>query len=534
MISTEALVTSPAGFGIATASPAQRAICRILDGQPLAELAQHPDVLQLVGGAEAAAMLPSESGEAPTECCVLAAVRSLKTIMACAAALRMSQTVDVSRLGPGEIPRVSIVSLQLDVSAVPQRILTETVRASSTLKRLLIEATADLLVLRHPSGVPIEIANVAGAKAGSGLVARWSAGVIFDEAPRMNGASDGVVNLDDARSAVLGRLLPGAQALYIGSPWAPYGPVYDLVQEHWGKPTRNVVVLRGTGPMLNPSWWTPERCAKLEAQDRAAYTTDVLGEFADPESGLLNPIAVRQCTREKPLELEPKQFAHYAAAVDLSGGGAGNASTLVIVERVAGQGSEQGPRFRVALAREWRGMRPEEYLKEMAAECRRYGVHRATADQFAGAANSDLARRYGLRLEVVPTTASSKVQDFTDLATHVHAGAIELSPEPTLQRDLLSVKRRTTQQGVAIVLPRTSDGRHCDYAPALASAIRGVTTAFCGPLKGEAVSSSATRLVDERNHLDWARQRCRDADAREWAKVMPGLRVRVGKPKVWE
>jgi hypothetical protein len=42
-----------------------------------------------------------------------------------------------------------------------------------------------------------------------------------------------VVNLDHQRSSVLGRLLPNAQALYIGSPWAPFGPVYDAVTEHW-------------------------------------------------------------------------------------------------------------------------------------------------------------------------------------------------------------------------------------------------------------------------------------------------------------
>jgi hypothetical protein len=51
----------------------------------------------------------------------------------------------------------------------------------------------------------------------------------------MAGQEDGVVNLDDARSAVLGRILPGSQLLYIGSPWAPFGPVYSMVQEFWGK-----------------------------------------------------------------------------------------------------------------------------------------------------------------------------------------------------------------------------------------------------------------------------------------------------------
>ncbi len=536
-ISTEVLLTSPLGFGITTATPAQRAICRILDGRPLAELADHPDVLRLVGGPEALARLPSETRHAPSEVVVLAAVRSAKTIVACARAIGASQSVDVSKLGPGEVPRVSIVSLKLDTSAVAQRILAATCRASQTLSKLVLDETADAIVLRHPSGRPIEIACIAGAKAGAGLIARWSAGVIFDESPRMNGASDGVVNLDDARTAVLGRLLPGAQALYIGSPWAPHGPVYDLVQEHWSKPRRDIVVLRGTGPMLNPTWWTPERCARLEAQDRAAYTTDVLGEFADPESGLFNPISIRTNTRERPLELEPQRFAHYAAAVDLSGGGAGaNASTLVIVERIEERRGDEkkGPRFRVALAREWRGSRPDSYLSEMAEVCRRYGVRRATTDQYAASANADLARRHGLYLDVVPTTAGSKVQDFTNCATLLHADAIELSPDPTLQRDLLSVKRRTTQQGVAIILPRTSDGRHADYAPALTAAIRAVTGSYGGaPLNGEVVRSAMSRALDANDvsgGIEWARERSRRLEAEAYGLTYQRPR----SPKVWD
>ncbi len=485
MISTEQLLTLRDGFGIATATRAQRAACRVLDGQPLGELATHPDVLELVGGPEALAALPSERGMPPTELVFLAAIRSAKTIIACAAALRATQTVDVSRLGPGEVPRVSLVSLKLDTSAVAHRLLLDTIRASKVLRALLIEETADALMVRHPSGRPIEVACVAGAKAGGGLVARWSAGVIFDEAPRMNGASDAVVNLDDARSAVLGRLLPGAQALYIGSPHAPHGPIYELVDQLWQKPTPHAVVLRGTGPMLNPTWWTPERCAKLEQQDPIAYRTDVLGEFADPESGLFNPVAVYRSTRERPAELAPERGAFYSAAVDPAEGAAkGNAWSLVIVQRIDesapkqpsdGTAATMVSRYRVACVREWRGLSPAQCWSEIAAALRPYGLNTCRTDQYAASANADLARLHGLHLEIEKTTAPSKLEDFTNLATLMHNDRIELAPDPVLRRDLLSVKKRVTQAGATIVLPRTSDGRHCDTAPALCAAIKAAS-----------------------------------------------------------
>jgi hypothetical protein len=492
IVSTESLLTSADAFGIATATPAQRAACRILDGQPLGELATHPDVIALVGGHEAIATLPSERGQAPIELVFLAAIRSAKTIIACAAAIRMALTVDVSRLGPGEVPRVSILSLKLDTSAVAFGLLLETIRSSRALSPLLIDATADALTLRHPSGREIEIACVAGAKAGNGLVARWSAGVIFDEAPRMNASSDAIVNLTHARSAVLGRLLPGAQCLMIGSPHAPHGDVYDLTQEHFGKPSATMVVLRGTGPMLNPVWWTPARCARLELQDPAAYLTDVCGEFADPESGLVNVAALRANTRVSPLELQYEHGATYAAAIDPSEGTArANPWTLVIVQlveqsrtahpwlrsqadgRAASMNAQPSTRrYRVVLAREWRGLSPASCLEQIARICDGYGLRHAVTDQYAGAANADLARRYGLYLQIDRASAQSKVQDFTDLATLIHTDAIELSPDRTFLRDLLSVKKRTTQGGVSIVFPKTGDGRHADYAPALCADIK--------------------------------------------------------------
>lgn len=472
-ITTEGLITHPAGFGITTASPCQRAACRIIDGLSLDELADDPDVQAFVGGPEAIARLGSERGVQPLEIVYLASIRSLKTITACAAALRMTQTVDVSRLGPGEVPRVSIVSLKLDTSSVAHRILTETVRQSDLLRGLVIgEPTSEVLTLKHPSGRAVEVACVAGARAGAGLVARWSAGVVFDEAPRMAGAEEGVVNLDDARRAVLGRLLPGAQALYIGSPWAPFGPVYDLVSERWAQPTDGLVVLRGTGPMLNPVWWTPERCAGLEQQDPIAYRTDVLGEFADPEASLFPSELLERCTRTGPTELErnPNQF--YVAAMDPAT--RNNSWTLVVATCSGVVGSTR--RHAIVLARQWTGSRgaplsPEATLREIASVCAHYGVRRVRTDQWSADALADIARRVGLSLDFENVTATRKVELFEGLRVRLEAGELELPPVPLVREDLSRVRKRLTQNGLSIVLPRTADGRHADYAPALALAM---------------------------------------------------------------
>lgn len=474
-ITTEGLLTSPDGFGLTTATPVQRAACRVRDGLSLGDLREHPDVQSAFGGAEAVSRLPSEQGIKPTAFYNVASARTAKTTMAVAAAIVDSQTIDVAGLGHGEIPRLSILSLKLDVADVPFRRLVDTIKASRLLRPLLIgEPTANMVRVRHPSGSPIEIAVVAGGKAAGSLVARWSAGLIADEAPRMLGREDGVANLDDAMSATRERLLPGAQIMCIGSPWAPAGPVYDAVQEHFGKPAEHIVVMRTTGPAGNPRYWSTERLSKLREADEVAWRINALGEFLDPESGLLSPVAVRRSTRDVPLELPPERGGRYAAAVDPAEGHAkGNAWTLVIVKKEPAGAEKE---FRVALAREWRGLRPDACWEQIAAVCARYGLRRARTDQYAASANADLAKRYGLSLDIRATTAGSKLEDFTNLATLIHTDCIELPPDRQFRSDLLTIRKRTTQAGHTIVLPKTSDGRHCDFAPALAAAVRGATT----------------------------------------------------------
>ena len=44
-ISTEMLLTSPHGYGVKTATPVQRAACRVRDGKPLLDLRDNAEVV---------------------------------------------------------------------------------------------------------------------------------------------------------------------------------------------------------------------------------------------------------------------------------------------------------------------------------------------------------------------------------------------------------------------------------------------------------------------------------------------------------
>jgi hypothetical protein len=476
---TETLLSNPGCFDIETLSPLQRAICRVKDGVEMGcDLESHPDVLKAFGGPDAVSELArmARSRIRPSEIYLIAGVRSGKSVLGAASIVEQSQSVDVSGCKPGDMVRIPVFSLTLKASKAVMHHLITTLLLRPILRPLIVGDTKDVtsdknaISLRHPSGREIVVEKVAMGSAGGGMVSDFHAGDIGDEVPRMVGEADGARNFDDMRLAAIARRLPGAQAIWIGSPWAPFGPIYDTVVECHGHPSPSVVVIRGTGPALNPKWWTPERVAQMQAnpKDQQAYQTDVLGEFADPETTLITASELESVTRTLPLELPPQEGWHYVAAIDPAT--RGNAFTLVVLTcRPDGVRS-------VVLARQWCGSKvaplsPDYVFREISSVLRPYRVEVVATDQFSVDANRDLARRHGLHLYERAWNQANKLEKFDGLRLAIADRGVELSPCPVLRADLLSVRRRVTQTGVSIELPHTSDGRHADYAPALAMAL---------------------------------------------------------------
>ncbi len=469
-MTVEGLLTHRQGFGLATATPVQRAICRVSDGLPLGDLWGFEEVRQAFGGRR-----PPE--RAPKLLCVLAAIRTAKSIIAAARSFVASQNCDLSQLSPGDQVRVPVVATERDTAGAVFKHVSDTAIASPLLRAMLMgDPTADTVTLKHPSGRPIEIKVSALSKAGSTLVGRWLAGCVFDEAPRMVGEAEGVKNLDDNMQAVAGRILPGGQIMLIGSPWAPFGPVYDLVEQRFGKPDEDVVVIRGTGPLMNPVYWTPERCERLRTSnlgtDRQAYRTDVLGEFADPEEALFSSEAIIDATR-KELERGPEPGLFYVAAMDP--GGRASAWTLVVVACTGVKGWGH-PTYSVVVAKQWMGssskpLQPRLILEQIAKALAPYAIDTIFTDQFAYEALNDVAYEFGLGLVGTQVQANERLQHVEAIRATLHEGRLELPPEPYLRTDLIRTRKRVTSNGVTIQYPQSGDGRHCDYVPALGLAL---------------------------------------------------------------
>jgi hypothetical protein len=491
--SLETILTSREFFALEKATACQRAICRIAEGLALDELATDDDVRQMVGGREALDILTPGSFR-PKEVDVLSGIRGGKSLFVAAHAFWSSQVVNLDSLRAGEVPRFPIVSINVKSAEATLGHLVGTLSSKPLLKPFLVGDPVDGSVyIRHSTGALIEVCVAAGARAGANLVSVWLCGLGIEELGRQAGEAQGfAVNFEAQLAAASGRVLDGGQILCVGSPWAPFGPAYERSSTCFGKPTPERVILKARGPQMNPEWWTPERCESLKRTNATSYVTDVCAEFCDPSTSALAQSDVRHAVRKDgPSVIPPTDGGFLAVGMDPAS--RGNDWTLVLVRSFQDrQDADQITRYEVMLARRWSGstlspLSPAEVLREIAQLLRPYFPNhrsRVFQDQASGDANRDLAARFGLEVVVRHVSAGNRRDDrlvnpnvvfrndmYEGMIAAFQQRVISTPDDKYFVNDLLAIQRVTTRLGVAYDLPKSADGRHCDFAPALALAL---------------------------------------------------------------
>ena len=489
-LNLEQLVCHEHGFQLTTATPLQRAVMRMETGEPLNELAKLPEVIEAIGGMQALGMLPI--GVAPAISVLMAAVRTAKSLKAAAKAFRATQVVNLDKLKDGEFARYSIVSIDKDkANAVLEHLVGKT-EASPLLKPAIIKVAGESVWVMRPDGKAVEIKVMAGKRAGSSVVARWSAGCTLDEGPRMNG-SEHVVNLPDILVNLPARLLPNTQVDIVGSPWGPSGPIHEMYVDHFGRPSEALLFMVAKGPDMNPGHFTPAMCARLLKEDPRAHRTDVLAQFADPESSLLSSIDVEACTRSGPFDMEPNDQP-CTAAIDPAQ--RKNAWTLTIV-RPRPDGSPQ-----VVLTRQWQGSKSAPLMSSRVfAEIRPllelYGIedNLLWTDQASFDDKRELAAQQDITLAEDPFTDSEWRAHALNLEKLVSQRAIDLPPNAAMRADILGVQKLLTARSYTISLPKTLDGRHGDYVPSLVLALKHLLTPVWVPVATD-MDEAEKRICD--------------------------------------
>ncbi|GAC1536388.1 MAG: hypothetical protein NVS3B10_00270 [Polyangiales bacterium] len=462
----ERLLTSPEGFGLVSASPLQRAICRAADGLAIPTATLDDLGVRKHFGCDRSRL----GGTKPSIVTVVAGIRSAKSLIAGCAALRSALTADLSALQSHEFARVGIVAPTVDNAHATFKMLVGAVQASPLLSGLLEgEPTVDTFWIVRPDGRRIEFKVVAAHRGGMTLRSRWLAGFVLDEVALFGASLDGAaVSAEDLLQSAETRLLKGGQGWLVSSPFGPTGLLHAEWRANFGAPGERLVVHAPTQAM-NPAFPVSKiEYTRSQQPDVAAREYDA--QWVDADTALLDGKLVDASVRIDATPVPPDADSSYVAAWDAAT--RGNAWTLIVARRVA-------EKIEVSLATQWAGSKtapldPARVIAEIASILAPYRVHAVHSDAWSVDALATIAAQSGMQL--VPQTLSgvAKVNVYEQLRVAFARGAMSLPAVPQLVADLKGIRKRASSNSIAIDLLKTPDGRHGDFAPALALVVARV------------------------------------------------------------
>lgn len=302
--------------------------------------------------------------------------------------------------------------------------------------------------------------------------------VICDELAKWRDADTGVNPATTVLASVRPTMAtqPNARAALISSPMGRFDAHFDAFEE--GETERQVVAHAPTW-VANPT--ITEAQTHRDEPDEATHAREY---GAIPQAGgelsLLTEHLIDRGTRAivQPPRPVPSWWEEHDAPKPERGwclatmdpATRGNAWTLVVATR-----DEKGVRRALAV-REKRGspsepLSPLAVFQEWAPMLRYYGISVILTDQWAVDALQDSARACGLYLQEEPWSTSRKAEAYDALLKHAQNAQLELPDAPNVKNDLLGIVKKLTRNGVTYELRTTQDGRHSDFAPAIAMAV---------------------------------------------------------------
>jgi hypothetical protein len=474
-LSLVALVTSPDLGQLTNASKPQRLLMLAADGKPANDILP-PDRMLFHIGAE---RLPSGR---PRLVVLRTGVRAGKSLIAALALLHSALTCEFRRepnLEAGEIPghdgligimkgefvRALIVAPKLKMSRAPLNWIKSRMEHSPILKKHIVKVKEESIVIRRPDGAEVTIEIVAADSGGGNLRSTWLAGILFDEAAFHDG-EDGVVNLAENYRAAAPRLLHGAQAWIVSSPWSDDDHFNKLFTMYFGKPGLQFAFhsdTRSMNPGVEQSVIDEERARD---PDNAAREYDAV-PLSSSNTAFFPPDAIEKSVNyERQIYLPPIQGVEHKAGTDLAFRKNSSALAISRAAKLPSQGREI-LKAQLAYHEEKRppkgaSLRPSEVIIDFAKTCRSYRARKMCGDHWSrDTADEELAklRAADRTFDIVYEPMSQQIDDigarFDQVRRLMQEGQAELPNEPVLLRQFRDTKARALPGGkIGIQLPK--------------------------------------------------------------------------------
>jgi hypothetical protein len=257
--------------------------------------------------------------------------------------------------------------------------------------------------------------------------------------------------------------LPGSIIIGISSPYRKKGLLYKKYQDHFGKPSK-VLVIKAPTALLNPTI-DPTIISDALADDPESARAEWMAEFRDDISDFISRRAVMACVEEGIRERAFDYPNRYVGFCDPSGGSS-DSMTLAIAHK-------SGDTAVLDVIREIKPpFNPESVVAEFCDLLKKYRISTCIGDNYAGQWVASQFGLHGIHWRLSERTASALFLDFLPLLNS--RGCALLDDERAISQ-ICALERRTRQGGKDAV--GHPPGGHDDIANAIAGALVNVPSA---------------------------------------------------------
>lgn len=404
--------------------------------------------------------------------------RGGKTRMGATRMLYLALFADLSSLAPGQEGKCWAIAPELDLAYEAMNYIKGALEVDPDLAPLMTSPPRpgvkfDRLVIKRPDRKLVAFEAKAAKKMGLSERGRTLIAVLLDEAAFFMDESFKVNDVEVFNAVQPRMFLPVGQLMIFSTPWAESGLFYDLYKANHptvgGRPS-SVLAALATTPAMRSNPGILSQVAKAVEIDKQRGTNNAQREFfckfLATSAAQFFAVDDLNAAIAQPGELPttPPVGARVGAGGDV--GLVKNSSTIAVALRIEN-------RLLVPVVHELhpdqgQALRPSEVWALFSSTLRRWGALTLALDQ----AERESAREDLGKAGLVVVAAHSVMDCMTELRTALRERRATLPDDPLLREQLRSIRVRPRPGGgESLVVPTTPDGRHCDRAVAVATAV---------------------------------------------------------------
>lgn len=404
--------------------------------------------------------------------------RGGKTRLGAARLLYLALFADLSSLAPGQEGKCWVIAPELDLASEAMNYIKGALEADPQLRGFLVNppragVKVERVTILRPDGRIVAFEAKAAKRMGVTERGRTLIGVLLDEAAFFLDESYKVNDVEIFNAIQPRMFLPVGQLLIFSTPWAESGLLFDLYKANHprvgGKPTTALAALAST-PAMRSDPGVLSQVDKAVHIDQQRGTQNAQREFF---CKFLSVSAAQFFAADDlTAAIAPPEGLPTVAPIGARVGAGGdvglvkNSSTIAIAYRVEN-------RLTVPVVRELHpdqgnALKPSAVWELFASTLRTWGAATLALDQ----AERESAREDLGKAGLTVVAAHPVMDCMAELRTALRERRVTLPDDPLLREQLRSIRVRPRPGGgESLVVPTTPDGRHCDRAVAVATAV---------------------------------------------------------------